>query len=111
KERGGEFLLCAERVSARAALCDVRVIDLEAGTHQALDIVDACAFQVPLAVAVNKNLDAVLLDDAVVLVGLFFKAHAVRQAGASAAGDVNPEKEASVTLLFHELGDLFCRLG
>src|SRR5213593_4646015 len=88
----GSFLaLRVEALTASTGRPVVRVAHEEAAPRDALGIVDARAVQVFLAVAVDQDLQAVNLDDVVVLMDVPVEREPVAEAGAAAAGHVHPE--------------------
>src|SRR4029079_801180 len=73
----------AERVAAAAGRRRVRALDGEDTAHEVLLVVDLGPLQVAQAHGVDDDLDAVLLED-LVLVGGLVQHHAVAEAGAAA---------------------------
>ena len=90
-DRGDLFLLRhAEGGAAAAGRDDVRVLDLEAGALQALDVVDDRAPHVREARAVDEHAEAVVLED-LVAVALGVERERVLEAGAAAAAHADAQ--------------------
>src|SRR3954468_22544468 len=84
-DRGHLLLLRdAEGGAAAAGRDDVRVVDLEAGALQALDVVDDRAVDVREARAVDQQAEPVILEDLVAL-ALGVEGERVLEAGAAPA--------------------------
>src|SRR5437899_167097 len=83
--------LRVEALAASAGGPVVRVTHEEAAPRDALGVVDARAVQVFLAVAVDQDLQAMNLDDVVVLMDVPIEREPVAEAGAAAAGHVHTE--------------------
>src|SRR6266446_2110695 len=98
-----------ERVTARARVHGVRVVDREAGAHQAVDVVDLGAADIRHAEVVDEDLDAFVVDDEVVGPALVVEGHAVLHARAPAAADEDAEGKAGILFLGEQL--LEARLG
>src|SRR5918997_6273672 len=81
----------AEGVTATALGDGVRVVDREAGAHQALDVVDLRAVEHRGAEAVDDQPDAFLLEDLIGGVDLVLEDHAIGEAGAAAGRDVDAQ--------------------
>src|SRR5713226_8857318 len=92
-----------ERVPARARVHRVRVVDREAGAHQAVDVVDFAAADVRGAVVVDHDLDAVLVDGDVLGPAHIVEGHAVLHARAAAAADEDAEGQLGVPFLGEQL--------
>src|SRR5438477_741399 len=77
---------------AAAARCDrVRVVDLEAGLLDGLEVVDRRALEVRSAERVDDDLHALALELDVALLGAAVEAEAVLEPGAAAALDRDPQ--------------------
>src|SRR6266576_3471465 len=92
-----------ERVPARARMHRVRVVDREAGAHQAVDVVDLAAADVGGAEVVDDDVNAVLVDGDVLGAAHVVEGHAVLHAGAATAADEDSERQLRVALLGEEL--------
>src|SRR4029079_6341721 len=110
---GGDLFLLrdAEGGAATAGRDHVRVVDLEAGTLEALDVVDDRAAHVGQARGVDQDAQAVVLED-LVAVTLRVEGERVLEAGAAAAPHANaPAGCLDVgALAVQELLDLLCAL-
>src|SRR5687767_1922600 len=84
--RGSE----ADRGAAAAGRLDVRVVELEPGALQTLDVVDLGAHEVHEAHLIDVDLDPVDLELAVHL-GLAVEVEVVREARAAAADDAQAQ--------------------
>src|SRR5689334_14369089 len=62
---GAAGVLGAERTAAATGRDGVRVIDLEAGAHQAVHVIDRCASQVHHAGRIDVEVHTPLVDDGV----------------------------------------------
>ena len=80
-----------EALAAPARRPVVRVAHEESASRDALGVIDAGAVQILAAVPVNKDLQAMRLDDLIVLVDVSVEREAVPEAGTSAAGNVHSE--------------------
>src|SRR5262245_34877066 len=76
-----------ERVTARAGADRVRVVDREAGPHQAVHVVDLGAPDVGCAEIVDQDADTILLHDLVPGPFVVVERHPVLQARAAAPAD------------------------
>ena len=56
---------------------DVRVADDEAAAHEALNVVDLCAFHEGSAFGIDQNSEVLNVHDEVVILRLFFDAHRI----------------------------------
>jgi len=81
--------LNAKRAAAAASALHVRVIELEAGAFDGLNVVDLDAIQVHRAHLVDRDLEPVKINDLIGLIGLVFKCHVVLETGAASADDGN----------------------
>src|SRR5207249_1336985 len=97
-----------ERVAATARGNGIRVVDLEAGLLDGLEIVDRGAAQVRRAEGVDDHLDALALEGVVALLGAAVEAEAVLEAGAAAALDRDAQHR-DVLLAGHQVADLHRR--
>src|SRR5471030_3013900 len=89
--RGAGFLAGdAERAAAAAGRDDVRVLDLEAGAGERVDVVDLRAVDVLERVRLDEQLETVTLEDAVVR-ALLVEGEVVLEARAAAAADAHPK--------------------
>src|SRR3712207_2353928 len=104
--------LAGEGAAAAAAALDVRVVDGEAGAHEAVDVVELAAHDVGDAHRVDGELDALGLEDLVVGGDLVVEVDVVLEAGAAAGPDADAEREILLALLRHEALDLLrCVVG
>src|ERR1041385_3200754 len=94
-----------ERVAAAARSDGVRVLDLEPGLLDRLEVVDLRAHQVRSAEGIDHDLDALAVERVVALLGAAVEAEAILEARAAAALDRDP-KDRDVLLGRHELLDL-----
>ena len=95
-----------ERGAATAGRNDVRVVDLEPGALEALDVVDLGAEDELHADLVDDDRDAVDLEDVVVVLGLV-EGERVLEAGAAAAADGDAKRLfAAIGLTAEQLADL-----
>src|SRR2546423_2719506 len=95
----------AERGAAPARRNDVRVLDLEAGAHQALGVVHRGAVHVAEAELVDDDPDAVVLEDPVA-VPLLVERQLVLEARAAAAAHGHAEPRVRVLLVREQGPDL-----
>src|SRR4051794_20026834 len=93
--------LAAERAAAAAATLDVGVVDGEAGTHEAVHVVELAAHDVGDAHGVDENPDALGLDNFVVVVDLIVEVDRVLETGAAAGPDANAQSEVFLAFLLH----------
>src|SRR6266852_6747965 len=100
-----------ERVAAGARVHRVRVVDREAGAHEAVDVVDLGAADVGGAEVVDHDLHAVLVDGDVLRPAHVVKCHSVLHARAAAAADEDPERQLGVALLAKELLQAYLGVG
>src|SRR5438093_3811986 len=96
--RAASVVAGVERMAAGAGVHGVRVVDREAGAHQAVDVVDLRASDVADAEVVDQDLDASVIDDDVVRPPLVVEGHAVLHARAAAAADEDAEGKLRVVL-------------
>src|SRR3954468_12814205 len=94
-----------EGVTAAAGCDRVRVVDLEPGLLDRLEVVDAAPAQVRGAERIDHNRDALALELVVALLGAAVEAEAVLEAGAAAALDRHAEHR-DLGVLRHERADL-----
>src|SRR6266851_4168275 len=92
-----------ERVPARARVHRVRVVDREAGPHEAVHVVDLAAADVGRAEVVDHDLNAVLVDGDVLGPAHIVEGHAVLHARAAAAADEDAEGQLGVPFLGEQL--------
>src|SRR5712692_2737353 len=92
-----------ERVTAGARVHRVRVVDREAGPHEALHVVDLAAADVRGAEVVDHDLHAVLVDGDVFGTPHVVECHAVLHAVAATAAHEDTERELWVSLFGEEL--------
>ena len=90
---------------ATAGRGGVRVVDLEPGLLDRLEIVDARAREIRGAEGIDDDRDALALELVVALLGAAVEAEAVLEPGAAAALDRDPENR-DVGLRRHEPADL-----
>src|SRR5690242_4407574 len=109
--RAASVVASVERVAAGARVHGVRVVDREAGAHQAVDVVNLRSPDVADAEVVDQDLDPFVLDDHVVGAALVVEGHAVLHARAAAAADEYAQGEGGVVLLGQELLETGRRFG
>src|SRR5260221_237197 len=97
-----------EAVAAAAARHRHRVVDGEAGAHQAIHIVHFAAGDVARAHLVHQQTDALDLRDDIAILRLVER-HAVLEAGAAAPSDKDAQAKCGVALLFEKLTHLLGR--
>ena len=93
--------LNAERAAAAASALDVRVVELEAGAFQCLDVIDGDALEVHLAHLVDQHLEAIELVDIVGGIFLVLKSHVIAEAGAASTHNGNAQGDGRGILLAH----------
>ncbi len=98
--------LNAKRAAAAARAFHVRVIELEAGTFDGLDVVDLDAIQVHRAHLVDRDLEPIKIDHLIGLIGLVFKCHVVLETGAASADDGDAQRHRYRILQAHDFLDL-----
>jgi len=96
----------AKRTAAAASALHVRVIELEAGALDGLDVIDLDAIQIHRAHLVNRDLEPVKIHDLIGLIGLVFKRHVVLETGAASADDGNAQRHRDRILHAHDFLDL-----
>src|SRR5688500_17499821 len=98
--------------SAAAAAACVRVLEREAGAHHRGDIIDLDAIEVLTAERIHEQLDAVGLQDLIVILRLVFNVQSVLKTGAT-AGQNCDAKACAIrgTLVGNELLHLSDRSG
>src|SRR5437867_1164054 len=107
------FAAGVERMAAAAGGRRIGVLDREAAAHQVFLVVDLRAFQVTQAHRIDDDLHPGDLDDLVPVGGLV-QNHPVREAGAAAALDVDPQaalRDIRLLLLQNSLDLLRRRRG
>src|ERR1041385_1264463 len=87
-----------ERVAAAARSDGVRVLDLEPGLLDRLEVVDLRAHQVRSAEGIDHDLDALAVELVVALLGAAVEAEAILEARAAAALDRDPKDRKSTRL-------------
>src|SRR5918997_1950370 len=87
------FGLAGERAAAAAATLNVGVVDGEASAHEAVHVVELAAHDVRDAHGVDEYLDALGLDNFVVVVDLVVEVDRVLEAGATARPDTDAQRE------------------
>src|SRR3712207_2408946 len=102
--------LAGEGAAAAAATLDVRVVDGEAGAHEAVDVVELAAHDVRDAHGVDEDLDALLVQNLVVVVDLVVEVDRVLEAGASTGPDTDAQREVLLAFLGHKVLDLLGRV-
>src|SRR3954471_5435456 len=107
---GIRLIFHLEGVAAAAARDGVRVVDLEAGLLDRLEIVDPRTRQVRGAEGIDDDTNALTLELVVALLGAAVEAEAVLESGAAAALDRHAEHR-HVGLLGHQGRDLRRRRG
>jgi hypothetical protein len=98
--------LNAKRTTAAAGALHVRVIELEAGAFDALDVVDLDAIQVHRAHLVDRDLEPIKVDHLIGLIGLVFKCHVVLETGAASSNDGNAQRHRHRILHAHDFLNL-----
>src|SRR5215210_8363694 len=99
-------MLTSKRATAAAAALHVRVVDGEAGAHEAVDVVELRAHDVGDAHGVDEHPDALGLEDLVVVGDLIVEVDAVLETGAAAWPDSDTQREILFAFLGHEGLDL-----
>src|SRR5215216_5282069 len=94
--------LAGKGAAAAAAALDVRVVDGEAGAHEAVDVVELRSRDVGDAHRVYEDAHALGLEDLVVVVDLIVEVDAVLEAGAAAGPDADAKREILLAFLRHE---------
>src|SRR5207244_4416247 len=94
-----------ERGAAPAGRDGVRVVDLEPGLLDRLEVVDAAAPQMRSAEGIDDHRDAFALELVVALLGAAVEAEAVLEAGAAATLDSDAEHR-HLGVLGHQVADL-----
>src|SRR5262245_7866192 len=82
-----------ETFTARAAVAYVRIVELEARTHQALDVVDLGATQQHCALQIHIEFDAVTLEGLVAGHRRIAELHEVRVPRAASAAYAEPQAD------------------
>jgi hypothetical protein len=80
----------------------VRIVESETRALNGLHEVDLGVFEIKQAVMVHENIDPVLSDDLVALVGIFFEFHSILEAGAPAGHHREPDTVERLLLGSHE---------
>src|SRR5436305_3867817 len=105
------FVLHAEGGAAPARRHDVRVVHLEARSHQALGVIDGGAVDVAQGHLVDDDPDAVVLEDAIAL-ALLVERQLVLESGASTTAHGYAEARLGLLLAGEELPYLLrCDVG
>src|SRR5262244_2748197 len=78
-------LLNAERTAAAAGALHVRIVELEPGTFQSLDVIDLNSLKVHRAHLVHGHFQTVKIEHFVVLRSLVLKCHVILKARTAAA--------------------------
>src|SRR5467141_2858654 len=99
----GGVVAGVERVAARARVHRVRVVDREAGPHEAVHVVDLAAPDVRGAEVVDHDLDAVLVDGDVFGTSHVVESHAVLHPRTAAAAHEDAERQLGVAFFGEEL--------
>src|SRR5882724_2914674 len=94
--------LNAERAAAPAGALHVRVVELEPGAFDRLDIVDFHAFQVHRAHLVHGHFETVKIDHFVRVVGLVLECHVILKSRASAADYRDSQRRWNRALHAHD---------
>src|SRR6266851_2156370 len=92
-----------ERVTAGARVHRVRVVDREAGPHEAVHVVDLAAADVGGAEVVDDDLDPVMVDGYVLGAAHVVECHSVLHARTAASTHEDAERQLGVPLLGEEL--------
>src|SRR5437899_1319115 len=98
-----------EALATRTAVAHVRVVELEAGSHQAVHELDLGAGQQRQALRVHDQLDAMALEHLIAGAGSVAVLHEIRIPRASAAAHAEPQAERGGAALLHELAHLVGR--
>jgi hypothetical protein len=96
----------AKRAAAAARALHVRVIELEAGTFDGLDVIDLDAVQVHRTHLVDRDLEAVKIHHLIGLIGLVFECHVILETGAASSDDGNAQRHRHRILHAHDFLDL-----
>ena len=99
-------ILDAEGTAAAARALHVRVIELEAGTFESLDVVDLHSIQVHGTHLIDSDFESIEVHDFVGLVGLILKRHMVLETGAASADHGNAQRDRDGVLHTHDFLDL-----
>jgi len=98
--------LNAKRAAAAASALHVRVVELEAGALDGLNVINLDAIQIHRAHLVDRDLQPVKIHDFVSLVRRIFKCHVVLETGAASADDGNAQRHRYRILHAHDFLDL-----
>src|SRR5215468_9626136 len=102
--------LSGERTAAPASAGGVRIIEGEARTHDAVDVIDLNALQVLRAEHVDEDPQPARFDHLIIGLGRFFDVHRILETGASAGHDAHAQTALhSHIFRFEELLDLRSR--
>src|SRR5215469_14670519 len=96
----------AERAAAAAGGLHVRVIELEAGAFEGLDIVDFHALEIHRAHLIDGDFQAVEIHHFIGIVGLVFKGHVVLKTRTAAADNGDTQGRRYRRLHSHDFLDL-----
>jgi hypothetical protein len=98
--------LHAEGTAAAASALHVRVVELEARTLDALDVVDFHAFEIHGAHLIDGNLEAIKVQNFIGIVGLVLKRHMVLETRAAAPDNRHAQSHRHGSLHLHDFLDL-----
>ena len=102
--------LSGERTAASTSASGVRIIEGEARTHDAVDVIDLDVFQVLRAEHVDEDSQPAGFDHLIIGLGRFFDVHRVLESRASAGHDAHAQPAIHPHIFrFEELLDLRSR--
>src|SRR5678815_1308535 len=99
-------ILSRETLAARARVPHVRIVELEAGAHQAVDVVDGRAREQHHALRVDDQLHAVALDRFLAGRRALAELHEIGVARTTAAAHADPERLLGSPALLQQLAHL-----
>ena len=105
-------MLNAKRTSATAASGSIRIVELEAGSVQTIDVIDFGSIHIQQAGLVDKNLQTFEFKNGIALiVESLVEAHAIGETGAAASHDLDSQARIRLGLIRQNLSNfLFCFL-
>ena len=103
-----EVLLDAERTAAAAASSGIRIIELEAGAMEPVDVIHLGTVHVKQAGLIDKNLQAFEIEDGVALiVEGFIESHFIGKTGATAPNHLDAKPGVGLGLFCQDLSNFF----
>src|SRR5215475_7906435 len=84
-------ILSGERTAASATAGGVRIVEGEARTHDAVDVINLNVFEVLRAEHVDEDSQPARFDNLVIGLRRFFDVHRILEAGASAGHDAHAQ--------------------